>query len=55
MTDWTTTRYAVVDLGVLRRELPGWEPGEVFDTLRLARRLRPGRISYRPGALVTAF
>ncbi len=46
---------APVDLGVLRRKLPEWEPAEVFDTLRLARRLRPDRVSYRLGALVEAF
>lgn len=46
---------APVDLGVLRRQLPDWEPAEVFDTLRLARRLRPDRVSYRLGALVEAF
>ncbi len=46
---------APVDLSVLRRKLPQWEPAEVFDTLRLARRLRPDRISYRLGALVEAF
>ncbi|MEX5711619.1 3'-5' exonuclease [Parafrankia sp. FMc6] len=46
---------APVDLGVLHRKLPGWEPVEAFDTLRLARRLRPDRVSYRLGALVEAF
>lgn len=46
---------AHVDLGVLRRNLPGWEPQEVFDTLKLARRLRPERVSYRLGSLVQAF
>jgi DNA polymerase III epsilon subunit-like protein len=46
---------APVDLGVLRRKLAGWEPAEVFDTLRLARRLRPDRVSYRLGSLVEAF
>jgi DNA polymerase III epsilon subunit-like protein len=45
---------AHVDLGVLRRELAGWEPPEVFDTLRLARRLLPGQPSYKLGALVSA-
>ena len=45
---------AHVDLGVLRRELGGWEPPEVFDTLKLARRLLPGQPSYKLGALVTA-
>lgn len=44
-----------VDLGVLRRKLAGWEPAEAVDTLRLARRLRPKRVSYRLGALVEAF
>lgn len=46
---------APVDLGVLRRKLPGWEPANVFDTVRLARRLRPEQPSYRLGALVDAF
>lgn len=46
---------APVDLRVLRRKLAGWEPAEAFDTLRLARRLRPDRVSYRLGALVEAF
>ena len=45
---------AHVDLGVLRRELRRWEPPEVFDTLKLARRLLPGQPSYKLGALVTA-
>src|SRR6266516_32705 len=45
---------AHVDLGVLRRELRGWEPPKVFDTLKLARRLLPGQPSYKLGALVTA-
>ena len=43
---------AHVDVGVLRRELTGWQPPEVFDTLKLARRLLPDRPSYRLGALV---
>jgi DNA polymerase III epsilon subunit-like protein len=45
---------ASVDLGVLRHELGGWEPPEVFDTLKLARRLLPGQPSYKLGALVAA-
>jgi exodeoxyribonuclease X len=45
---------AHVDVGVLRRELGGWESPEVFDTLRLARRLLPGQPSYKLGALVKA-
>lgn len=45
---------AHVDLGVLQRELRGWQPAEVFDTLKLARRLLPGQPSYKLGALVAA-
>lgn len=51
----TVAHNAPIDLAVLRRKLPGWEPAEVFDTLRLARRLRPDRVSYRLGSLVEAF
>jgi len=43
---------ANVDLGVVARELPGYAPSQVVDTLKLARRLLPGRPSYRLGALV---
>jgi exodeoxyribonuclease X len=46
---------AHVDVGVLRRHLDEWECPEVFDTLRLARRLLPGQASYKLGALVSAF
>ncbi|MFD9716283.1 exonuclease domain-containing protein [Streptomyces sp. NPDC059076] len=46
---------AHVDLGVLQRKMTGWEPPEVFDTLKLARRLAPGMDSYRLGSLVEAF
>ena len=46
---------AHVDVGVLRRHLGGWECPEVLDTLKLARRLLPGQVSYKLGALVTAF
>lgn len=46
---------AHVDLGVLRRKLTGWEPPEVFDTLKLARRLVSGMDGYRLGNLVEAF
>jgi DNA polymerase III epsilon subunit family exonuclease len=45
---------AGVDVGVLQRELVGWRCPEVFDTLKLARRLLPGQPSYRLGALVDA-
>ncbi len=43
-----------MDVGVLRRELSGWQPPEVFDTLKLARRLLPSQPSHKLGALVTA-
>jgi exodeoxyribonuclease X len=46
---------AHVDLGVLTRELPGFEPIEVIDTLALTKRLAPGRMSYRLSSLVQAF
>ncbi|GAA1554712.1 exodeoxyribonuclease X [Kribbella sancticallisti] len=46
---------AGVDLGVVGRELPGYQPPQVLDTLKLARRLLPGRDSYKLGALVDAF
>jgi DNA polymerase III epsilon subunit family exonuclease len=45
---------AHVDVDVLNRKLEDWQPPEVFDTLRLARRLLPGRPSYRLGALANA-
>jgi exodeoxyribonuclease X len=46
---------AHVDVSVLRRQLPDWDCPEVFDTLKLARRLMPGQPSYKLGALVEAF
>ena len=46
---------APVDIAVLQRELPGWRRPEIFDTLKLARRLLPGQASYRLGALVDEF
>jgi exodeoxyribonuclease X len=45
---------AHVDFGVLRRHLGEWECPEVFDTLKLARRLLPGQAAYKLGALVAA-
>jgi exodeoxyribonuclease X len=44
-----------VDVGVLSRKLGDWECPEVFDTLKLARRLVPGQQSYKLGALVEMF
>jgi DNA polymerase III epsilon subunit-like protein len=41
---------AHVDVGVLRRYLGGWECPEVLDTLKLARRLLPGQVSYKLSA-----
>jgi DNA polymerase III epsilon subunit-like protein len=45
---------AGIDLGVLKRKLPGFEPSEVLDTLKLARRSLPEQPSYKLGALVQA-
>lgn len=46
---------AHVDVGVLQRKLGDWECPEVFDTLKLARRLVPGQPSYKLGSLVETF
>jgi exodeoxyribonuclease X len=46
---------AHVDVGVLLRKLGDWDCPEVFDTLKIARRLSPGLSSYKLGALVEAF
>jgi DNA polymerase III epsilon subunit-like protein len=46
---------AHVDVDVLRRELDGWQPPEVFDTLRLARRLAAELPNYKLGTLVEHF
>jgi len=46
---------AHVDVEVVRRQLGDWPCPEVFDTLKLSRRLLPGHASYRLGALVEAF
>jgi exodeoxyribonuclease X len=45
---------AAIDLGVLRRKLPGFTPTDVIDTLKLSRQLLPGQPSHRLGSLVTA-
>lgn len=46
---------AHVDVDVLGRKLGDWRCPEVFDTLKMARRLVPGQDSYRLGALVEYF
>lgn len=46
---------AHVDVGVLQRHLGEWKCPDVLDTLKLAKRLRPNRTSYKLGALVEAF
>jgi DNA polymerase III epsilon subunit-like protein len=45
---------AHVDVGVLMRHLPKWDVPEVFDTLKLARRLLPDQPGYKLGMLVRA-
>lgn len=46
---------AHVDIDVLRRELGDWSVPEVFDTLKLSRRLCPDQTTHRLSALVEAF
>lgn len=46
---------AHVDVGVLGRKLGDWQGPEVFDTLKLARRLLLAASSYKLGALVEVF
>ncbi len=46
---------AHVDVGVLQRKLGDWQCPEVFDTLKLARRLIPDQLSHKLNALVAAF
>ena len=46
---------AHVDIAVLERKLGDWQRPEVFDTLKLARRLLPDADGYKLGALVKAF
>ncbi|HET9255588.1 MAG TPA: 3'-5' exonuclease [Pseudonocardiaceae bacterium] len=46
---------AYVDVGVLARKLGDWACPEVFDTLKLARRLLPEVSSYKLGNLVEVF
>lgn len=45
---------AHVDVGVMLRYLPKWDVPEVFDTLKLARRLLPNQPGYKLGMLVRA-
>lgn len=42
---------AHVDTGVLKRQLPAWDVPEVFDTLKLAKRLLPNQPGYKLGML----
>jgi exodeoxyribonuclease X len=46
---------AHVDVDVLRRELDKWQTPEVFDTLKLARRLAADLPNYKLGTLVERF
>lgn len=46
---------AHVDVSVLRRKLGDWKTPEVFDTLKLARRLLPEAGGYKLGTLVDSF
>ncbi len=53
--DAVVAHNAHVDVGVLQRQFSEWECPEVFDTLKLAKRFMPNRMSYKLGALVEAF
>jgi exodeoxyribonuclease X len=53
--DAVVAHNAHVDVGVLQRQLGEWECPEVFDTLKLAKRLMPNRVGYKLGALIEAF
>jgi exodeoxyribonuclease X len=53
--DAVVAHNAHVDVGVLSGSLDGWRPLLVLDTLKLARRLMPGRPSFRLGSLVAEF
>lgn len=55
IADALVAHNAHVDVGVLQRKLGEWECPEIFDTLKLARRLLPDADSYKLGALVEAF
>jgi exodeoxyribonuclease X len=46
---------AHIDVGALRRKLGDWKCPDVFDTLKIARRLLPSQASYRLGSLVKLF
>lgn len=46
---------AHVDVGVLQRKLSDWQCPEIFDTLKLARRLIPHQMSYKLGSLVETY
>ena len=46
---------AHVDVGVLSRKLSGWKTPEVFDTLKLSRRLLPDVGNHKLGTLVEKF
>lgn len=43
-----------IEVDILGRSLPDWTPGVAIDTLKLARRLRPGLESYSLGKLGAA-
>jgi DNA polymerase III epsilon subunit-like protein len=52
--DAVVAHNAHVDVGVLKRHLPRWDVPEVFDTLKLAKRLLPDQPGYRLGMLIQA-
>jgi len=54
-SDALVAHNAHVDVGVLHRQFGDWQPPEVFDTLKLAKRLVPNQMSYKLGSLTEAF
>jgi DNA polymerase III epsilon subunit-like protein len=53
--DTLVAHNAHVDVGVLQRKLGDLKCPEIFDTLKLARRLVPDESSYKLGSLIDAF
>lgn len=51
---WIVAHTAPVDVGILKRHLPGWRPLETIDTLILARKALPGLPSYSLRSVASA-
>lgn len=51
---WIVAHNAPVDVGILKRHLPGWRPLETIDTLILARKALPSLPSYSLRSVASA-